>query len=275
MQEVLITGGNGYIAKSLYNSLKEKYRVSTISRSDFDLTSREETNAFFENKHFDVVIHTAIKGGSRLQTDSAEVTHCNLSMFYNLLSNRNSYTKLLNIGSGAEEGFPTSPYGLSKNVISRIVDDELYFYNLRVYAVFDENELDTRFIKANILRYVNNESMVIEQDKYMDFYYMKDLISVVDYYIQKNPKYELCPKLFNCSYNYHLTLSEIAKVINALGDHTVNIAINNPAFGNAYIGNYTMPEMEDYKKLPYIPTIGLKKGIQEVYDNILHQHIQK
>jgi GDP-L-fucose synthase len=267
MQEVLITGGNGYVARSIYNALKAKYRVTTISRSDFNLTSREETDAYFKNRHFDVVIHTAIRGGSRLQTDTAEVTHHNLSMFYNLLNNRNSYTKLLNIGSGAEEGFPTTPYGLSKSIISRIVDTELYFYNLRVYAVFDENELDTRFIKANILRHQNNKPMVIEQDKYMDFYYMEDFISVVDYYIQKNPKYELCPKLFNCSYNYHLTLSEIANAINTIGDHTVSIVVNNPTFGNAYVGNYTMPEMEN-TSIPYIPTVGLMEGIRNVYKKL-------
>lgn len=267
MKKILITGGNGYIAKSLYSYLKESYDVTSVSRSDFDLSSREETDSYFSGKYFDVIIHTAIKGGSRLQPDSIDITHHNLIMFYNLLNNRDRYTKLINIGSGAEEGFPTTPYGLSKNVISRIVDAELYFYNIRVYAVFDENELDTRFIKANILRYSNNEPMIIEQDKYMDFYYMKDFVAVVDYYIRKNPKYEICPKLFNCSYKYHPTLKEVAAIINNLDRHEVDIVLNNPIFGNPYVGSYNMPEMEN-TAIPYIPTIGLIEGIKSVYKKL-------
>jgi UDP-glucose 4-epimerase len=272
--KVLITGGNGYIAKALYTSLKELYDVTAISRSDFDLSCREQTCNYFKDKFFDVVIHTAIKGGSRLHKDAPETTHYNLSMFYNLLANKASYAKLINIGSGAEEGIPTTPYGLSKSIISKLVESELYFYNIRVYAVFDENELSTRFIKANIIRYCNNESILIDQDKYMDFYYMKDLISVVDYYIRKNPKYELCPKLFNCSYKYHLTLGEIAAVINTLGDHEVDIVIKDRTFGTPYTGSYTMPEIEN-TSIPYIPTIGLVDGIKKVYNALNHNQINK
>lgn len=267
IKKILITGGDGYIAKSLYSSLRESYDITTVSRSDFDLSSREETDSYFRNKYFDVVIHTAIKGGSRLQSDPIDITYYNLSMFYNLLNNRDCYTKLINIGSGAEEGLPITPYGLSKSVISRIVDSELYFFNIRVYAVFDENELNTRFIKANILRYINKEPMVIEQDKYMDFYYMKDLITVVDYYIRKNPKCEVCPKLFNCSYKYHFTLKEIAAIINNLDDHSVDIVLNNPVLGDPYIGSYSIPEIEN-TTIPFIPTIGLVEGIKSVYKKL-------
>ena len=36
---ILITGGNGYIAKSLHNALKDKYNVLSVSRDNFDLTN--------------------------------------------------------------------------------------------------------------------------------------------------------------------------------------------------------------------------------------------
>ena len=36
--KILITGGNGYIAKNLYNAFKDKYDVTSITRQDFDLT---------------------------------------------------------------------------------------------------------------------------------------------------------------------------------------------------------------------------------------------
>ena len=35
---ILITGGKGYIAQSLYLALKNEYNVISISRDNFDLT---------------------------------------------------------------------------------------------------------------------------------------------------------------------------------------------------------------------------------------------
>ena len=38
---VLITGGNGYIAKSITARLKNDHVVTSISRQDFDLTNKK------------------------------------------------------------------------------------------------------------------------------------------------------------------------------------------------------------------------------------------
>ena len=67
---ILITGGNGYIAKSLANNLNN---VTSITRKDFDLTDRHATDKWFEEKYFDVIIHTAVKGGSRLLVDGGNI----------------------------------------------------------------------------------------------------------------------------------------------------------------------------------------------------------
>ena len=55
---ILITGGNGYIAKSLYNALKDKYNVTSISRDNFDLTNSEATRIFFKEN----LLFTFFKG---------------------------------------------------------------------------------------------------------------------------------------------------------------------------------------------------------------------
>tara|TARA_B100001094_G_C18138405_1_gene776486 strand:+ start:17 stop:166 length:150 start_codon:yes stop_codon:yes gene_type:complete len=45
------------------------------------------------------------------------------------------------------------------------------------------------------------------EDKKMDFFYMGDLISLVDFYLKRlNP-----PKEIDCSYNYSYTLKNINK----------------------------------------------------------------
>lgn len=250
---ILITGKNGYIAKSLVNKLKG-YSITTVGRDDFDITDREQTNKWFEGKYFDVVIHTAIAGGSRLKTDDEIVFYQNLTIFYNLLSNQDKFGQLINFGSGAELGYPNDPYGLSKNIIQRIIQNEPKFNNIRIFAVFDENELDTRFIKANIKKYLNNEPLVIHQDKYMDFFYMNDLITLIKHVIA-NPEL----KEVECCYTQPYKLSDIASIINNLSTHSCPIEIVDDKEGKPYVGS--SQELD----LPYV---GLETAIKQVYEQI-------
>jgi GDP-L-fucose synthase len=251
---VLITGGNGYIAKSLYNALKNKYNIICITRQDFDLTAFQAMNNFFQNKYFDVVIHCAVQGGSRLKKDSYKDMDVNLAMYYNLLQHKPHYDKLIHFGSGAEVFNSEHPYGLSKKIIANSTSEIDNFYNIRIFGVFDENELDTRFIKSNIKRYLNKEDIIIYQNKLMDFFYMPDLVTLVNYYIKENH----LPKVAECSYKEKYSLLDIANLINNLSDHKVSIKQLDFIEGNSYIGN-------TFKELNYI---GLEKGIQEIY-NIL------
>jgi len=253
--KILITGANGYIAKSLSKGLWEgssRPDIYLITRQDFDLTDREATNNWFEEKYFDVVIHTAIVGGNRLKKDNGEVFYQNLSMFYNLLSNKDKFGQLISFGSGAELGYPTDPYGLSKNIINRIIQTELKFNNIRIFGVFDENELDRRFITPNIKRYINKEPIIIHQNKLMDFFYMKDLITVVNHII-KNPNI----KEINCSYLQPYSLYDIASLINNLGSHKCEIKIKSDGMGDPYISK---PQKLD------LPLIGLEKAIKQIYE---------
>jgi nucleoside-diphosphate-sugar epimerase len=251
---ILITGGNGYIAKSIYNSLKNKYNITCISRQDFDLSDPFETIKYFSDKYFDVVIHCAVSGGNRLRPDTLNDLDNNLKMYYNLLNCSNKYKKLINFSSGAETTAPETLYGLSKRVISKSISEKDNFYNIKIFAVFDENEWDTRFIKGNIKRYIDKEPMVIHQDKFMDFFYMKDLISLVDYYINNNN----IPKQIDCSYTGLYKLSEIANMINDLDDYKVDIQIKEEGMNMSYYGVANV--LMEY--------IGLKQGIQEVYNKL-------
>jgi GDP-L-fucose synthase len=169
-------------------------------------------------------------------------------MFYNLLRNKSRFNKLINIASGAEfdrsqniapiwtedgKRFPTDPYGMSKSIISKLVEQEENFYNIRVFGLFDENELDTRFIKASLKRYIAKEPIQIHQDKVMDFFYMQDLVNVLEYYMsEENP-----PKEFDCAYNEFYSLKKIADIINTLDEYKVEINIGKE--GRAmYKSNY-------------------------------------
>ena len=130
---ILITGGNGYIGKSLFGAFKDIYNVTIVTRKDFDLTSYEAMNKFFQGKYFDVILHTAVMGGSRLVEDSYTDMDINLTMYYNLLQHKSHYSKLIHFGSGAEIYNPESPYGLSKRVISKSISNIDNFYDIRIY----------------------------------------------------------------------------------------------------------------------------------------------
>lgn len=255
---ILITGGNGYIAKSLYNSLKDKYNVTCITRQDFDLTDSSETLKYFSGKYFDIVIHCAVSGGSRLRPDSWNDMDNNLKMYYNLLNCKGRFKKLIHFGSGAETNAPESPYGLSKKVIAKSILEQDNFYNIKIFGVFDENELDTRLIKGNIKRYINEESIVIHQDKFMDFFYMKDLISLVDYYINNDN----VPKQIDCSYSVLYKLSDVAKIINNLSDYKVEVKIEQEGVDLPYYGMANV----------LLGFIGLEQGIKEVYNKLKNEY---
>ena len=250
--KILITGGNGYIAKSLYTGLKDKHQITTITRQNFNLTNYDAVCEWFHERYFDVVIHTAIVGGSRLKAEDQTVLNQNLIMYNNLYANKHHFNKLISFGSGAEIFQPDTPYGISKNQIADSIRNTENFYNLRIFGVFDENELATRFIKSNLQRYIRRESMIIHTDKIMDFFYMKDLISLVDYYIHNDGTKEI-----NCSYEYKYTLSNIANIINKLDTYTVPVIIENKSKLDFYCG--------EYSELP-IKTVGMVTGIKNTFE---------
>lgn len=258
--KVLITGGNGYIAKSLHNTLKNDYQVSTISRDVCDLTDSFEVLKYFSSREFDVVIHCAVEGGSRLSPDSNTVLDNNLKMYYNLLANKHKFKKLIHLGSGAEDYARDTPYGLSKYVIKKSIEQQDNFYSIQIFGLFDENELDTRFIKSNIKRYINKEPINIDVHKKMSFFYMKDFIKVIRHIID-NPTTRLL-KQVHCSYVVDYTLREIADMINELGDYKVPIHMTEK-FGEDYIA----PSRIQYR----IKFLGLRQGIANVYKKLLNE----
>jgi len=262
--QILITGGNGYIAKSLYNSFKDKYHAVSIARQDFDLTNSFETLKYFSNKYFDAVIHCAVSGGSRLKQETWSDMDSNIKMYYNLLNCKDKFGKLIHFGSGAETNAPESPYGLSKRVIANSISEQKNFYNIKIFGVFDENELPTRFLKANILRYINRQPIEIHENKRMDFFYMKDLTTLVDHFLTQ----EESEKNVFCSYEQSYFLSELAQKINDLDSHKVEI-IN----ANKQGADYNASQQENGKfAFEFIKCIGIENGIKMTHQKLKSQY---
>ena len=253
--KILITGGNGYLAKSITKSLWENHHILAPNKEELDLTDSKSVDRFFKDKYFDIIIHTAIKGAATPRDPDETISFWNLIMFYNLISKRDYFNKLINVGSGAEKYLLNTPYGHSKSIINKLVHKYDNFYTLRIYGVFSEDELETRFIKSSLNNVLQGNPIKIHQDKLMDFIYMPDLISIVDYYITHTDLL----KEVDCIYDDTVSLSNIAQQINNLSVNKVPINIEDPLPGENYIGTYN--------ELP-ISFIGLEQGIKNVYNKL-------
>jgi|TARA_R110002153_G_scaffold216637_1_gene369145 nucleoside-diphosphate-sugar epimerase len=255
--KILITGKNGYIAKSLMKALSPNYNITSIGREDFELLDINAVEEWFNGKYFDLVIHTAVVGGNRLIPENVDMFSKNIMMYDNLMKCRDKFDRFIHFGSGAEVKHNT-PYGFSKRIINKMMKSDPGSINIRIYSVFDENELDQRFIKSSIQKYINREDIIIHQDKKMDLFYMKDLISLVEWHIGKGDKSYVYDSI-TCNYLEKNTLFQVANMINNLDEHKVNIKIENDGVGDDYC--------EPYSVLPF-KLIGLEEGIKETYNKL-------
>lgn len=249
---ILLAGSQGYIGKSIYQKLSQKYNITCLNKNVLNLSNSFDVDKWFSDKFFDVVINAASIGGSRLTPDTANVMYENLKIYYNFHSNKNKFKKFISFGSGAELFMPETFYGLSKKIIAKSIENSNNFYNLRIFAVFNENELNTRFIKSNILRYKKRESIEIHKNKLMDFFYMDDLITLIEYYIMNKN----LPKTIDCSYADKYNLLEVADIINSLDNYKVKVNIKEKETIDLYCGNHINLALK---------YIGLKDGIKNTF----------
>ena len=275
---ILITGSNGFIGSNIIKFLSNNvnYKLFKGNRNTIDLYSLDNIERYIDENQIDTVIHCAIDGGNRLQQDTYETFYRNILMYENLIKFNHRYKVFINFGSGAEFDrkydisnvneydmfgvVPTDFYGLSKNIISKLSVHYCASVNLRIFGCFYHNELSTRFIKNNINKYINHKSMIIHQDRYMDFFYMDDLINIIEYSLNNPPS---TYKDINMSYLKKYKLSDITSIINDLSSYKVDVIIENENFGLNYTGNGELLNSLNLKLK------GLELGIKECYHKSL------
>lgn len=243
---ILITGSNGFIGRNLSKQLSTKYNITCINRNNCDLLNQDDLKKFLETqeKTYDLVLHTAIKGGRRTSIDNNSIVYDNLLMLYNLLTFQQYFQCIVTFGSGAEldrrydinsksiNRYPIDPYGLSKNIIDKLCATEQKLCNLRIFNCFGIDEEPDRMIRNNIERYLNKQDIILYENKIMDFFYIEDLVKLIDSFIE----YNYFPKSFDCCYSEKYSLINIAELINSLDTHKVNIIKQTESQGKEYTG---------------------------------------
>ena len=264
---ILITGCRGFLGKEFLELLDhETYDIMGVSRADFDLTRTEECDAFFAKHNFDFIIHCAVSGGRRNHPDGHDVLYNNLLMFENLAKHRNNYRLMITFGSGAEGDktsemdsrseieftsqsthVPQDSYGLSKAMIANRIEaigDNIV--NLRIFNVFGRHEAPDRMIKNNLRRYMDGKHFEIHQDRWMDFFGINDLCSVVQFLLN-DPDYEIydeyegiAHRSINMCYQEKTRLTDIVELVNSLGERTATMHIRETGLSPSYCGDGTL-----------------------------------
>ena len=75
---ILVTGSNGYIGKSIIRSDIKNAIFFHGNRQTINLLDKESIKNFIKENKIDTIVHCAIEGGSRLKTDDANTFFNNI-----------------------------------------------------------------------------------------------------------------------------------------------------------------------------------------------------
>tara|TARA_Y100001963_G_C6784471_1_gene451831 strand:+ start:380 stop:1207 length:828 start_codon:yes stop_codon:yes gene_type:complete len=267
---ILLTGYTGFLGENIFNGIYKDFDVLPTRSSTLDLTDKKAVNRFFrKNGYFDAVIHCSVKSAFREEKINIDNYLSNVSMVTNLIENKDNYGILINFCSGAafdREGgvianvkeeelprrHPKDYYGSAKNNIARMIS-EINMYSLRIFGCFNYNEKPQRFISTCISKCKNKEDIIISQDRFFDFFYAEDVVTVVKKVLSDHP---LFYKDINLCYNKKQLLSQIAKTVKSSMNSEVDIKIQSPYMGNCYTGS------SEKLDILGLDLIGLEAGIQ-------------
>jgi len=213
-KKILITGGNGFIARNLFDSFTNSFECVAPPREELDLLDSRKVFEYIVKNKFDVVVHTANYDAvpTFSTKDPDKVLEQNLRMFFNLAICRHYFGKMLFFGSGAEAGrhnwipkmgeryiqsmVPPDQYGFSKHIMTEYARNSDNIYNLRLFSVFGEGD-DWRYrtISNFCCKKALGKRVVVPKDQSRDFLYIKDLVNIVSLFIEQNPQhhgYNIC-----------------------------------------------------------------------------------
>jgi len=276
-KKILITGGNGFIAKNLLEGLGE-YDILAPNSKELNLLDSKKVFNFIKKHKFDVIIHAATYDAAPTFStkDPNKVLENNLKMFFNITRCEGYFGKMIYFGSGAEFGrenwtpkmkeakfdkhIPTEwPYGFSKYIMTKYTSLKDNIYNLRLFSVFGKyDDWRYRFISNACCKAVLNMPITLKQNSVLDYLYIKDLVKITKWFIENQPKnntYNLCSgKVFDCK--------ALAEKINLISSKDLNIEIIDPSKKPEYSGDNTLllNEIKDFKFTP------INKSIESLYN---------
>ena len=175
---ICILGAGGFVGRNLARSFPESV---ALTRKELDLLDSAAVTKYFSTRDYDVIIHCAVVGGSRLREDDYSVLDKNLRMFFNVMNA--TRCKVYYLSSGAAlRNFPNppgDPYGFSKYIIEQYKCPRLQI--LRIWGCFGPGEPPTRFLATG----KRDGHVTITVDQEFDFFHVHDVARVMEYLMDK------------------------------------------------------------------------------------------
>ena len=266
--KILITGAGGFLGQYIARNLEQTHEVIALTRQQLDLSNPISVHEHFVSNHYDVVVNCAAAGRNTPTVEDWSIQSNNVSSVLNLMTYRNSFGKLVNIGSGAEfdiskpidlaseddifDHDPSQSYGRSKNIIARYLSEQPNCFTLRLFGCFDNSEDDRRLFKKL-------HSTLLSRDQFNLVDREFDMISAADFVtiLQAVISNQIVHKNINCVYAKKYRLSDILKLYCSTHNLDPNL-INITGEGLNYTGNGDI--LSKYHRLSLI---GLEQSISQ------------
>ena len=276
MLTILLTGGTGFMGKNIRESfLNEKYKIIAPSHNDLELLDDGRVRDFFRQYTIDIVIHAAAKPGHRNAKEPGKVFYENTRIFFNLARNSDYFQKMLVIGSGAiydmrhyqpkmkEEYFdthvPIDEHGLCKYVCGKYIQQVDNIIDLRIFGIFGKYEnYAIRFISNMICKAIFDLPLTIKQNRKFDYIYIKDLMPILDYFIQNSSTY----KEYNITPDESIELYSLAEKVRMISGKDLPIVLAQNGLGLEYSGTNNRLKNAS-RALSFTP---IDKAITELYE---------
>jgi len=217
--KILITGANGFLGKYLAKNLVD-HEIHAFTRQQLNLADANAVKEHFMLAKYDTVIHCGIAGRNTPMAEDWKIVSNNLASVLNLMTYKNKFGQLINIGTGAEfdismpidnireiEIFHRNPkqsYGLSKNIIARYLLEQPNCFTLRLFGCFDSSDDDRRLLKK-FHSAVSAGNQFDLQDRNFDMISARDFVTVVRAVLNNT----ITDADINCVYTKKYRLSEI------------------------------------------------------------------
>lgn len=266
-KKVLITGGKGFIARDIRELLTCEYDLFSFGREELDLLDAVSVEHHLKKGRYDVVVHTATYDAAPKHSvkDPTKVLENNLRMFFNLAKCGKYFSKMIYFGSGAEysrehwlprmqESYfdsyvPSDQYGFSKYVMTKYAELSDNIFNLRLFGVFGKyDDWRTRFIANACSCAASGQPIKMEQNRCFDFLYIDDLVKIVSWFIENEPK----KHVYNICTGKSIDFKTMAELIIKVSGKKLEIEIEKQGMGQEYSGDNALlrHELKGFKFTP-------------------------
>lgn len=277
MKNILLTGSGGFIGIHVKNFLSEKFNLFTPRSFQLNLLDKNAVTEYVKENQIDFIIHSA-SCGVRISPDATieEVAKPNIEMFKNLADLN---LPMITFGSGAEydksrplhkikeenfgENIPQDPYGYSKYLISKEIEERENILNLRIFGIYGTGEDKSRVTSCIVNDNLAHRPILLNQNVVFDFIWIEDFCKIVEFFIENQTK----EKFVNVAPTEIIEIVELAKIVNDFSDFKSKIIVKKDGLNKEYTGdNSTL-----LKLMPDLKFTSYAEGMKKFYSLMKNQ----